>query len=93
MRITESRLRKLIREILSEIPRKYDHITSKRQVGSTFKPFVYATAIDQFKYSPCKLIANTQVIFEKGNYNLEEDWKPKILRLDIKTAIEMFLID
>ncbi len=28
MRITESRLRRLIREILSEIPRKYDHITS-----------------------------------------------------------------
>ena len=57
---------------------QYDHITSKRQVGSTFKPFVYATAIDQFKYSPCRLVANTQVIFEKGpKYNLEEDWMPK----------------
>ena len=57
---------------------KYDHVTSKRQVGSTFKPFVYATAIDQFKFSPCKLIANTQVIFEKGDkYHLEEDWMPK----------------
>ena len=57
---------------------KYDHVTSKRQVGSTFKPFVYATAIDQFKYSPCRLVANTQVIFEKGpEYHLEEDWMPK----------------
>ena len=57
---------------------QYDHVTSKRQVGSTFKPFVYATAIDQFKFSPCKLIANTQVIFEKGReYNLEEDYMPK----------------
>jgi len=57
---------------------KYDHVTSKRQVGSTFKPFVYATAIDQFKYSPCRLVANTQVIFEKGpKYHLEEDWMPK----------------
>ena len=56
---------------------KYDHITSKRQVGSTFKPFVYATAIDQFRYPPCEIIANTQVVFEKGTYNLEEDWRPK----------------
>ena len=24
---------------------KYDHVNSRRQVGSTFKPFVYATAI------------------------------------------------
>ena len=28
---------------------KYDHVKAgKRQVGSTFKPFIYATAIDQF---------------------------------------------
>ena len=26
---------------------QYDHVTSERQVGSTFKPFVYATAIEQ----------------------------------------------
>ncbi|MEQ9402574.1 MAG: transglycosylase domain-containing protein [Cyclobacteriaceae bacterium] len=31
---------------------KYDHVLSKRQAGSTFKPFVYAKAI-QDNYSPC----------------------------------------
>ncbi|NRA93766.1 MAG: transglycosylase domain-containing protein, partial [Psychroserpens sp.] len=33
---------------------QYDHVKQgKRQVGSTFKPFVYATAIDQLHLSPC----------------------------------------
>ena len=35
---------------------QYDHVMlSKRQIGSTFKPFLYATAIDQLKLSPCDL--------------------------------------
>ena len=33
---------------------KYEHVKqARRQVGSTFKPFVYATAIDQLHLSPC----------------------------------------
>ncbi len=32
---------------------QYDHIGSYRQVGSTFKPFVYATAITLQGISPC----------------------------------------
>lgn len=33
---------------------KYDHVgKARRQVGSTFKPFVYATAIDLGKIKPC----------------------------------------
>ncbi len=58
---------------------KYDHVLEgKRQVGSTFKPFIYATAIDQFKYSPCFKIPNVQVIFEKGKkWKLEEDYIPE----------------
>lgn len=36
---------------------KYDHVTSKRQVGSTFKPIVYATAIEQ-GIDPCAYIPN-----------------------------------
>lgn len=57
---------------------KYDHVKEgKRQVGSTFKPFVYATAIDQHNYSPCMTVPNVQVIFEKETWGLEEDWIPR----------------
>ena len=57
---------------------KFDHVKKgRRQVGSTFKPFVYATAIDQHKYSPCDEVPNVPVIFEKEKWGLEEDWIPK----------------
>ena len=57
---------------------KYDHvIESKRQVGSIFKPFVYAAAIDQHNYTPCKKFPNVQVIFEKEKWGLKEDWIPR----------------
>lgn len=57
---------------------KYDNVKlGKRQVGSTFKPFVYATAIDQHKFSPCEEIPNIPVTFEKEEWGLEEDWTPK----------------
>ena len=56
---------------------KYDNVISKRQVGSTFKPFVYATAIDLFKYPPCLKVPNSQVVFEKDVYGLKEDYMPK----------------
>ena len=57
---------------------KYDHVKEgKRQVGSTFKPFIYATAIDQFKYSPCFTVPNVQVIFEKEEWGLDEDYIPE----------------
>lgn len=42
---------------------QYDHIKQgKRQVGSTFKPFVYATAIMKLGMTPCSTISN-------GTYN------------------------
>ncbi len=38
---------------------KYDHVKlARRQIGSTFKPFVYSTAISEKHYSPCTLISN-----------------------------------
>ena len=37
---------------------QYDHVTSKRQVGSTFKPFVYAAAL-QSGYDPCYYLDNS----------------------------------
>lgn len=39
---------------------KYDHVkVSRRQVGSTFKPFVYALAIQE-GYSPCHQVPNVR---------------------------------
>ncbi len=54
----------------------YDHVMSTRQVGSTFKPFVYVTAI-QNGYSPCYEVPNMQYTFHKGEYGLLKDWTPK----------------
>lgn len=44
---------------------KYDHvnITAKRQVGSTFKPFVYTQAVDN-GFSPCTILPNKPVTFD-----------------------------
>tara|TARA_B100000787_G_scaffold145376_1_gene115493 strand:+ start:1973 stop:4243 length:2271 start_codon:yes stop_codon:yes gene_type:complete len=57
---------------------KYDAVAQqKRQVGSTFKPFVYATAINQLKMSPCDKLPNTPYTIPKGKYGIPEDWSPK----------------
>lgn len=56
---------------------KYDHVKQgKRQVGSTFKPFVYASAITQKHYSPCMEVPNVRTCIEKGQFDLLEDWCP-----------------
>lgn len=49
----------------------------KRQVGSTFKPFVYATAINQLKWSPCDSLPNTPYTISKDKYGSDKDWTPK----------------
>ncbi len=49
----------------------------KRQVGSTFKPFVYATAINQLNLSPCTKYPNTLYTIPKEKYGMPEDWTPK----------------
>lgn len=55
----------------------YDHVRQgKRQVGSTFKPFVYAAAIEA-GYSPCYEVSNVPYVFKKGTYGLLKDWIPK----------------
>ncbi|PHS10778.1 MAG: penicillin-binding protein [Kordia sp.] len=57
---------------------KYDHAKQgKRQVGSTFKPFVYATAIDQLKYSPCDTISDSYYCIPEGRHGNLKDWCPK----------------
>ncbi len=50
---------------------QYDHVTSKRQVGSTFKPIVYATAVEQ-GVSPCEFFENKQQVYEQFG-----GWSPK----------------
>jgi len=54
---------------------KYDHVKQgARQPGSTFKPIVYATAIDH-GYSPCYEVIDAPVTFETGDTN--KTWSPK----------------
>ena len=50
---------------------KYDHVTSKRQVGSTFKPILYAAAL-QKGIQPCKYIENKLTTYEQY-----DDWSPQ----------------
>ncbi|MCC7331580.1 MAG: transglycosylase domain-containing protein [Flavobacteriales bacterium] len=55
----------------------FDHVKlAKRQVGSTFKPFVYSLAI-QNGYSPCHEVTNSQYTFHKGEFGILQDWTPK----------------
>ena len=57
---------------------QYDHVgQGSRQVGSTFKPFVYATAIQQLGMSPCDSIIDSPFTMPKGKYNITEAWSPK----------------
>ena len=49
---------------------QYDHIKQgKRQVGSTFKPFVYATAIMKLGMTPCSTVSNAT--YRKGTWKVE----------------------
>ncbi|MFH1005390.1 MAG: transglycosylase domain-containing protein [Bacteroidota bacterium] len=53
---------------------KYDHVkTGRRQVGSTFKPFVYALAIME-GWSPCKRVPNVPITFEIPD---QPSWTPE----------------
>ncbi|WP_298526849.1 transglycosylase domain-containing protein [uncultured Christiangramia sp.] len=57
---------------------KYEHVKQgKRQVGSTFKPFVYATAIDQLKFSPCDTLPRSKFTIEAGKHGNMKDWAPR----------------
>jgi len=53
---------------------KYDHVNvkSKRQVGSIFKPLVYASALEK-GISPCSYIDAEQQLFVENN----QEWNPE----------------
>jgi penicillin-binding protein 1A len=52
---------------------KYDHVmVGKRQVGSTFKPFIYTLAV-QNGYSPCYKMPNVPITINYDN----QSWTPK----------------
>lgn len=50
---------------------QYDHILSERQVGSVFKPIVYAKALED-GYEPCDFIPNRQI-----RYTQYDGWTPQ----------------
>ncbi len=57
---------------------QYDNVKQgSRQAGSTFKPFVYAAAIDQLRYSPCDSLPDTQYCIEPLKHGNMEQWCPK----------------
>jgi penicillin-binding protein 1A len=57
----------------------YDHTRTNRQVGSTFKPFIYATAIAQQGVSPCLQVQDLKrTIFPgDGRFGLIKAWTPE----------------
>ncbi len=53
---------------------KYDHVTqARRQVGSTFKPFLYTLAMQEGEYTPCTRIPNISYSIDLGDGRF---WEP-----------------
>jgi penicillin-binding protein 1A len=50
---------------------QYDHVLGQRQVGSTFKPFVYYTGLKQ-NFGPCHSYPNEKIIWEEY-----DNWTPR----------------
>jgi penicillin-binding protein 1A len=56
---------------------KYDHVRqSKRQPGSTFKPFIYTTAFINNGFYPCDTVRDQPVTFGEED-GLVTEWTPK----------------
>lgn len=57
---------------------QYDNvIQGSMQVGSTFKPFVYAAAIDQLRLSPCDMLPDNLYCIEANKHGNPDPWCPK----------------
>ena len=57
---------------------KYDHVNMRRQVGSTIKPFVYASAIAIQGISPCQEYEDIQysIVPGEANFDMDNEWSP-----------------
>ncbi|MFZ1750873.1 MAG: transglycosylase domain-containing protein [Saprospiraceae bacterium] len=57
---------------------QYDHVNSNRQVGSTFKPFIYSTAIIENAMSPCYKVDDVKQCIQANdpNFHLASTWCP-----------------
>ena len=54
---------------------QFDHaMLSKRQVGSTFKPFLYTLAMQEGEFSPCTMVPNVPVSFQMEDGTV---WTPQ----------------
>ena len=57
---------------------QYDQVKQgRRQIGSTFKPFLYATAIDQLKLSPCDKLPDALYCIDQMKHGNIDPWCPK----------------
>jgi len=83
----------------------YDHVLSRRQVGSTFKPIVYAQALEAGK-NPCDFISNQEITYAEydnwtpqnsdgenkiGNYSLIGALTKSVNTISVKLAMELGL--
>ena len=54
---------------------QYDQVKQgRRQIGSTVKPFLYATAIDQLKLSPCHTLPDALYCIEPMKHGNIDAW-------------------
>lgn len=68
---------------------KYDHVAqARRQVGSTFKPFVYTAAMDN-GYSPCYQELNIPVEIPVRVEGRDTVWSPRNADRDIGGKVEL----
>jgi penicillin-binding protein 1A len=79
---------------------KYDHVnvTAKRQVGSTFKPFVYTVAVDN-GFSPCTMVPDKPVSFDgypdynPGNADTKYDLPEMTMFRGLKLSINLVCLN
>ncbi len=56
----------------------FDRVSqAERQPGSSFKPFLYATALDE-GYTPASILMDTPIVFD--NQELDQFWRPENYR-------------
>ncbi|MEZ4962524.1 MAG: transglycosylase domain-containing protein [Saprospiraceae bacterium] len=81
---------------------KYDHVKSRRQVGSTFKPVLYAQALES-GINPCKRFENKYVVYDKfdgwaprnvnneygGSYNMEGALKKSVNTIAVQVILKV----